>query len=160
MLQASARVSGYPSIFRTRKRLFTEWFTGKARGRSWITAKSGGCQAFAVCDKPALSTAFVLFNANPGDCRCEPEKDLIISRFETSWCKFWEMKEQQGFSAADPQPIKTDERLETPKQLAARVGLSERQIRELIRTRQLEYVQRGCRGYAPVRLVRPAVACV
>jgi hypothetical protein len=70
------------------------------------------------------------------------------------------MKEQQGFSAADPQPIKTDERLETPKQLAARVGLSERQIRELIRTRQLEYVQRGCRGYVPVRLVRPAVACV
>jgi hypothetical protein len=41
------------------------------------------------------------------------------------------MKEQQGFSAADPQPIKTDERLETPKQLAARVGLSERPLQEM-----------------------------
>jgi hypothetical protein len=31
-----------------------------------------------------------------------------------------------------PQPIKADERLETPKQLAARVGISERQVRYLI----------------------------
>ena len=36
---------------------------------------------------------------------------------------------------ADLKPINTDERLETPKQLAARVGISERQVRYLIQTR-------------------------
>jgi hypothetical protein len=42
------------------------------------------------------------------------------------------------------------ERLETPKQLAKRVGLSERQVRHLIRARQLEYVMIGCRIHIPV----------
>jgi hypothetical protein len=45
-----------------------------------------------------------------------------------------------------------DERLETPKELAARIGLSERKIRHLIQTRQLEPVMIGCRG-AFARLV-------
>ena len=39
--------------------------------------------------------------------------------------------------------------LETPKQLAARTGLSERQIRHLIQTRQLEHVMIGCRVHIP-----------
>jgi hypothetical protein len=43
----------------------------------------------------------------------------------------------------------TGERLETPKQLAARVGLSERQIRHLIHSRQLEHVLIGCRVFIP-----------
>src|SRR5262245_3186445 len=43
-----------------------------------------------------------------------------------------------------------DERLETPKQLAARVGISERQVRHLIQTRQLEHVKIGCRVHIPV----------
>jgi hypothetical protein len=43
-----------------------------------------------------------------------------------------------------------DERLETPKQLAARVGLSDRQVRHLIQTRQLEHVMIGCRVHVPV----------
>jgi excisionase family DNA binding protein len=42
-----------------------------------------------------------------------------------------------------------DERLETPKQLAKRVGLSERQVRHLIQARQLEYVMIGCRILIP-----------
>ena len=41
------------------------------------------------------------------------------------------------------------ERLETPKQLAARVGLSERQVRHLIQTRQLEHIMIGCRVHIP-----------
>ncbi len=41
-------------------------------------------------------------------------------------------------------------RLETPKQLAARVGITERQVRHLIQTRQLEHVMIGCRVLIPV----------
>jgi len=43
-----------------------------------------------------------------------------------------------------------DDRLETPKQLAARVGITERQVRHLIATRQLEHVMIGCRVHIPV----------
>ena len=39
--------------------------------------------------------------------------------------------------------------LETPKQLAARVGLKERQIRALIDSRKLEFVMIGCRVHIP-----------
>jgi hypothetical protein len=42
------------------------------------------------------------------------------------------------------------ERLETPKQLASRVGISERQVRHLIQTRQIEHVIIGCRVLIPV----------
>jgi hypothetical protein len=42
------------------------------------------------------------------------------------------------------------ERLETPKQLAARIGLTERQIRHLIQTQQIEHVMIGCRVHIPV----------
>ena len=41
------------------------------------------------------------------------------------------------------------ERLETPRQLADRVGLSERKVRHLIQTRQLEYVMVGSRIHIP-----------
>jgi hypothetical protein len=51
--------------------------------------------------------------------------------------------------AAGGEPEMTD-RLETPKQLAARVGLTERQVRHLIQTRQLEHVMIGCRVHIPV----------
>jgi excisionase family DNA binding protein len=44
----------------------------------------------------------------------------------------------------------TDDRLETPKQLASRVGISERQVRHLIQTRRLEHVMIGCRVHIPV----------
>src|SRR5262249_263615 len=47
-------------------------------------------------------------------------------------------------------PIYTKERLETPKQLAARVGITVRQVRHLIQTRELEYVLIGCRPHVPV----------
>src|SRR5262245_33992195 len=47
-------------------------------------------------------------------------------------------------------PIHTEGRLETPKQLAARVGISERQVRHLIQTQQLEYVRIGCRTHIPM----------
>ena len=43
-----------------------------------------------------------------------------------------------------------DERVETPRQLAARVNVSERKIRELINTNQLEHVRIGCRQHIPV----------
>src|SRR5689334_22144082 len=43
----------------------------------------------------------------------------------------------------------SDERLETPKQLAARVGISERQVRHLVQTKQLEHVLIGCRVHIP-----------
>ena len=36
--------------------------------------------------------------------------------------------------------ITAEERLETPKQLAARVGVKERHIRHLINSRQIEHV--------------------
>src|SRR5262249_31637814 len=39
--------------------------------------------------------------------------------------------------------------LETPKQLAERVGLKERQIRSLIDAGKLEYVKIGCRVHIP-----------
>jgi len=39
--------------------------------------------------------------------------------------------------------------LETPKQLASRVGLTERQIRNLIHSRQLEHVMIGSRVLIP-----------
>ena len=41
------------------------------------------------------------------------------------------------------------ESLETPKQLAARVGLSVGQVRHLIQSRQLEYVMIGSRALFP-----------
>ena len=47
-------------------------------------------------------------------------------------------------------PREADERLETPKQLAARVGISERQVRHLVQTCQLEHVMIGCRVHIPV----------
>ena len=43
----------------------------------------------------------------------------------------------------------SDERLETPKQLAARVNLSERQVRRLIQTGRLQYLMIGCRVHIP-----------
>jgi excisionase family DNA binding protein len=43
-----------------------------------------------------------------------------------------------------------DERLETPKQLATRVGVTERKIRHLIRTRQIEHVWIGSRVHIPM----------
>ena len=49
-----------------------------------------------------------------------------------------------------PADVIERERLETPKQLATRVGLSERQVRHLIQTRQLEHVMIGCRIHIPV----------
>src|SRR5262245_7284183 len=49
-----------------------------------------------------------------------------------------------------PNPDRRDEQLETPKQLASRVGISERQVRHLIQTRQLEHVVIGCRVHIPV----------
>ena len=42
-----------------------------------------------------------------------------------------------------------EERLETPKQLAARVGVKERHIRHLINTRQIEHVRIGSRVHIP-----------
>jgi excisionase family DNA binding protein len=44
----------------------------------------------------------------------------------------------------------TDERVETPKQLAARVNLSEKNIRRLIKSGELEHVMIGCRAHIPV----------
>ena len=41
------------------------------------------------------------------------------------------------------------ERLETPKELAARVGVKERRIRHLIDTRKIEHVWIGCRVHIP-----------
>ena len=46
--------------------------------------------------------------------------------------------------------IAEEERLETPKQFAASRGLSERQVRDLIRTRQLEHVMIGSRALIPM----------
>jgi excisionase family DNA binding protein len=43
----------------------------------------------------------------------------------------------------------SEDRLETPKQLAARVNLSERQIRNLIRKGELEFVMIGSRIHIP-----------
>ena len=48
------------------------------------------------------------------------------------------------------EPSMPDERLETPKQLALRIGISERKIRHLIETGQLEHVMIGCRVHIPV----------
>jgi hypothetical protein len=47
-------------------------------------------------------------------------------------------------------PHETDKRLETPKQLAKRGGISERQVRHLIQTGQLDCVMIGCRVFIPV----------
>jgi hypothetical protein len=52
--------------------------------------------------------------------------------------------------AWDLDHVKPNDRLETPKQLASRVGISERQVRHLIDTRQLEHVMIGCRVHIPV----------
>jgi excisionase family DNA binding protein len=43
----------------------------------------------------------------------------------------------------------TNEWLETPKQLAKRVGISERQIRHLVQTGRLDHVMIGCRVHIP-----------
>ena len=43
----------------------------------------------------------------------------------------------------------TNEQVETPKQLAVRVGISEYQVRELIRTGQLGHVRIGDRKFIP-----------
>src|SRR5262249_11373148 len=50
----------------------------------------------------------------------------------------------------DTKSTEPNERLETPKQLAARVGISERQVRHLVQTRQLEHVIIGHRVHIPV----------
>src|SRR5262249_1186734 len=50
----------------------------------------------------------------------------------------------------DSKSSQLEDRLETPKQLAAHVGLSERQVRHLIQTRQLEHVMIGCRVHIPI----------
>jgi excisionase family DNA binding protein len=42
------------------------------------------------------------------------------------------------------------ERLETPRQLAERVGISERQVRHLTQTRQLEHIMIGSRVHIPI----------
>jgi excisionase family DNA binding protein len=42
-----------------------------------------------------------------------------------------------------------DVRLETPRQLAARVGISERQVRYLVQSKQLEHVRIGSRVHIP-----------
>jgi len=55
-------------------------------------------------------------------------------------------------SVSNPYPMRgmTDTPiLETPRQLAARVGLSERQVRNLMQTRQLAYVCIGSRLHIP-----------
>jgi excisionase family DNA binding protein len=44
----------------------------------------------------------------------------------------------------------TEERLETPKELAERVGVKERKIRHLIHTRQIEHIWIGSRVHIPV----------
>ena len=46
--------------------------------------------------------------------------------------------------------IMDSERVETPKELAARVGLNEGRIRYLIQTRQIEHVRIGSRVLIPV----------
>jgi excisionase family DNA binding protein len=43
-----------------------------------------------------------------------------------------------------------DERVETPKELAARVGVTEGKIRHLIHTRQIEHVWIGSRVHIPM----------
>jgi hypothetical protein len=43
-----------------------------------------------------------------------------------------------------------NERLETPKQVAKRGGISERQVRYLVQTGQLDHVEIGCRIFIPV----------
>jgi excisionase family DNA binding protein len=48
--------------------------------------------------------------------------------------------------------------LETPKQLAKRTGLSERQIRHLIDTGQLEHVPVGCRVFVAAGALEKFVA--
>jgi hypothetical protein len=50
----------------------------------------------------------------------------------------------------DPMKDNSEGRLETPKQLAKRVGISERQIRQLLRNGQLSCVIIGCRVHIPV----------
>jgi len=52
----SARVTLH---FRTRKRLFTEWFTGKALGRSWIIA--GSRPPLQPCTALAATTAWAVW---------------------------------------------------------------------------------------------------
>ena len=43
----------------------------------------------------------------------------------------------------------TDERLETPKQLAERVGISERKVRQLVQSGRLDHVMIGYRVLIP-----------
>ena len=49
----------------------------------------------------------------------------------------------------DDQIHQAGDRLETPKQLAKRVGISERQVRHLVQTKQLDYVMIGSRVHIP-----------
>jgi hypothetical protein len=42
-----------------------------------------------------------------------------------------------------------DDRVETPKQLAGRVGVSEYQIRRLVWTGKLEHIRIGVRDFIP-----------
>jgi excisionase family DNA binding protein len=51
-----------------------------------------------------------------------------------------------------------DERLETPKQLAKRLGISERKVRWLLQSKQLEYVMIGCRAHIPEGAFRRFIA--
>ena len=46
--------------------------------------------------------------------------------------------------------VADEERLETPKQLAARVGVKERHIRHLINTLQIEHAWIGSRAHIPI----------
>src|SRR5204862_6317316 len=62
----------------------------------------------------------------------------------------WSGHKSGGAGQGDRLMKDDDVRLETPKQLARRVGVSERQIRQLIHTEQLEYVLIGCRVLIPI----------
>jgi excisionase family DNA binding protein len=46
-------------------------------------------------------------------------------------------------------PAEPDERLETARQLAKRVGISEQKVRYLLKTKQLEHVMIGSRAHIP-----------
>ena len=66
-----------------------------------------------------------------------------------------EIHDGHSHAASHSEPnVTTDsnevERLETPKQVAARVGISERQLRHLVQTGQIEHVMIGCRVHIPV----------
>src|SRR5262249_23570995 len=81
-----------------------------------------------------------------GHARCGPRTGLRSRGTRPG------IRHSQMGGAAMIHPISgdADDRLETPKQLASRVGSSERQVRYLIETGQLEHVMIGCRVHIPV----------